>query len=230
MKKKDKAKVLMNQKANTVADMAAVLAIQARPPSPEVVEKMRRLVRTDGRPVAKKGVGSQQTANVFEFQGKIEGTSVWWANTLDAEYAETWPKEVKHGKLAMDRGTAVWPPPLELAHQEMNVEVEEYEAAEPTEEERRMRMRRSNVKRKSLTVDEKKQREAEAQRVLAKKKAVQDKEAAEQTALRAKSFLQTRPESVKQFGQGSEMTIQEKIRDAEIRSGLYQQQQERLRA
>ena len=226
MKKKDKGKVLMDQKANTVADMAAVLAIQARPPSLEVVERMKRRVRSDGRPIAKRGLGSQRTANVFEFQGKVEGVRVWWVNTLDAEYAETWPEEVKHGKLAVDRGTAIWPPPIELAHEERNVEVEE----KIKEEKQIVESKKARAKRKALSEKEKKAIEAEKQREAAEKQKLQNEEAAEQAALRAKNFLQSRPESIKHFDEGSGISIKEKIRDAEMRARAYaEQQKEELR-
>ncbi|KAI4154907.1 MAG: hypothetical protein LQ340_001344, partial [Diploschistes diacapsis] len=117
-----RSRALRNQKANSIADMAAVLAIQARAPLPEQVKRARFFVRTDGRPLAKRGIGSRKSHNLFEFQGRIEGTSVWWADLLDAEYAETWPVDVVHGRLAVARGTAVWPPPEELVTREVEVE------------------------------------------------------------------------------------------------------------
>ena len=144
----------MDQKANSIADMAAVLALQARPPTLEAVEKAKRMVRTDGRPIAKKGPGSLKSHNIFEFQGRVDGTSVWWADILDAEYAETWPEKVVHGRLAVNRGKAVWPPPEELVSREVEVEAgkeaEEsgwMEAAvnEQMEERRRLLRRESEV-------------------------------------------------------------------------------------
>ena len=121
--KSKRMRKLQDQKANSIADMAAVLAMQARPPTKELIERAKFLVRTDGRPPAKYGFGSRRGHNVFEFQGRIDGTSVWWADMLDAEYAATWPEEVVHGKLAVNRGTAVWPPPEELASREHEVQV-----------------------------------------------------------------------------------------------------------
>ena len=116
--RKMRGKKLMDQKANSIADMAAVLAIQARPPTPEELERAERMVKGPpskrNRPKPRKGEGSHQTAEVFEFRGKMDGVSIWWANTLDAEYAETWPQEVQHGPLLVNRRTAVWPPPEDL--------------------------------------------------------------------------------------------------------------------
>lgn len=114
--KKRKGKVLMNQKANSIADMAAVLAMQARPPTEEELKKAERRVfgpiSLRGRPKPKRGDGSHTTAEVYEFRGKLDGVSIWWANTLDAEYAETWPEDVVHGTLAVNRSTPIWPPDL----------------------------------------------------------------------------------------------------------------------
>ena len=118
----------MDQKANSIADMAAVLAIQARAPESWLVKKMERLVDTkewflpqkgeerDKKvvqptwPRAKRGRNSRIGHGVFEFQGKIDGTSIWWADSNDAEYAETWPAEVVHHDLEIVRGHPRWPP------------------------------------------------------------------------------------------------------------------------
>ena len=115
MSKKEKSRIIMDQKANAIADMAAVLAIQARQPSAEEIAKANRRVNSrKGVPKPKYGLGSWETSDVLEFQGKVDGVSVWWANPTDAEYAETWPEPVRHGPLAVARYTAVWPPPEEL--------------------------------------------------------------------------------------------------------------------
>lgn len=122
----------MDQKANSIADMAAVLAMQARPPDPELVERMARQVYTKtwtyGKTLpsgekttvsvlrphyarAKRGQNSKIGHRVLEFEGNISGTSVWWADPNDAEFAETWPMEVIHGTLDVVRGHPIWPPP-----------------------------------------------------------------------------------------------------------------------
>jgi hypothetical protein len=118
MRKKRKGKVLMNQKANSIADMAHVLAMQAREPTPEELERADRMVNGPpnkrGRPKPKRGPGSQQTAEVYEFRGKVDAVSIWWKNTLDAEFAETWPAAVQHGEMSTNHYTIVWPPPEEV--------------------------------------------------------------------------------------------------------------------
>ncbi|MCJ1401191.1 hypothetical protein MMC11_004403 [Xylographa trunciseda] len=112
--KKKRGYVLMNQKANSVADMAAVLLIQSREPTEREVAAAKRKVRTDGRPLAKRGKGKQASAEALTIKGSVEGVRIRWADLLDAEYAETWPAEVVHDGLEKHRYTAAWPqaPPL----------------------------------------------------------------------------------------------------------------------
>ena len=100
----------MNQKANSVADMAAVLLLQSKKPSQEELKKAERKVRTDGRPLAKRGLGRQASAEAFTARGNVEGVRIRWANIMDAEFAETWPEEVIHDGLEKHRYTAAWPP------------------------------------------------------------------------------------------------------------------------
>ena len=100
----------MNQKANSVADIAAVLLQQEKGPSKEQLERAARRVRKegDGRPLAKRGLGRQREAFVPEVGG-VEGVRVYWANLLDAEFAATWPAQVVHDGLGVSRYTAAWP-------------------------------------------------------------------------------------------------------------------------
>ena len=107
---KKRGKVLMNQKANSVADMAAVLQQQERQPTPEQLERAERRVRKDGRPPAKRGLGKQLSAEAYSM-GTVEGVRIRWANLLDAEFAETWPAAVVHDMLGKSRYTAAYPPP-----------------------------------------------------------------------------------------------------------------------
>ena len=110
LEKKKRGRVLQNQKANSVADMAAVLLIQERPPTPEQLEKAERFVRNDGRPPAKRGFGKKQSSEV-DYMGTVDGVTISWANILDAEFAETWPAPVVHQELTKQRYTAAFPLP-----------------------------------------------------------------------------------------------------------------------
>ena len=168
-KKKERGRKLMDQKANSIADMAAVLALQARAPTEKEVDRAKFFVRTDGRPVAKRGKGSQRTNDVIEFQGRIGGTSVWWVDLLDAEFAETWPVQVVHGRLAVNRGTAVWPPPEELVVKEVELgSGEKVVAEEPAWEKARVEEEmegRRKLLRRSAEVSAK-EKFAEAERMV----------------------------------------------------------------
>ena len=115
----------MNQKANSVADMAAVLLLQAKEPTEQELNAAKRKVRTDSRPLAKRGKGTQASAEALTIKGTVEGVKIRWADILDAEYAETWPAEVVHDGLEKHRYTAAWPPapPLMPAEEELAEEV-----------------------------------------------------------------------------------------------------------
>jgi len=119
----------MNQKANSVADMAAVLLLQSKKPNEEELRKAERKVRTDGRPLAKRGLGRQANAEVYTARGSVEGVRIRWANVLDAEYAETWPEQVIHDGLEKHRYTAAWPPapPLVVSAEEILEEIQQEE-------------------------------------------------------------------------------------------------------
>lgn len=119
----------MNQKANSVADMAAVLLLQSKKPNEDELKKAERKVRTDGRPLAKRGLGRQASAEVYTARGSVEGVRIRWANILDAEYAETWPEQVVHDGLEKHRYTAAWPPapPLVVSAEDILEEIQQEE-------------------------------------------------------------------------------------------------------
>ncbi|MCJ1478827.1 hypothetical protein MMC13_007511 [Lambiella insularis] len=116
--KKKRGHLLMDQKANSVADMAAVLLQQATPPSEQELRVARWKVRTDGRPLAKRGQGKQRSADALTIRGSVQGVRIRWANIMDAEYAETWPQEVVHDALEVHRYGAAWPPAPPLVPRE----------------------------------------------------------------------------------------------------------------
>ena len=124
-------RALQDQKPYAVADMAAVLALQARAPNAEELRTHQRRVwlSENKRVRPKRGPHSRLTAAAFEFQGLVDRVGVWWAQVRDAEYARTWPVAVQHGRLAVNRGKPVWPPPRGWAVEEVKVRVEEEEEA-----------------------------------------------------------------------------------------------------
>lgn len=111
MPKKERGRVLMDQKANSVADLAAVLLQQESGPSEQRIvnaERRRRRVETLKR---QKGEGNVKKApiDVASEMGGIEGVKVRWADMLDMEFAEAWPEKVVHGGLEKNRYTAAFP-------------------------------------------------------------------------------------------------------------------------
>lgn len=101
----------MNQKANTVADLAAVLFQQEKGPT----EKRKHLAETRMKRAeelkAQKGEENVKKApvDVESTMTGVDGVSIRWANPADAEYAETWPKGVVHGDLERSRYTVAFP-------------------------------------------------------------------------------------------------------------------------
>lgn len=51
----------------------------------------------------------EKAPRIPKFARNLNGTMIRWANVLDAEYAETWPKEVVHATLLKSRYTAAFP-------------------------------------------------------------------------------------------------------------------------
>ena len=108
---KSRGRTLMNQKANSVADIAAVLKQQEIPPDWEKEERKEMMLRKDGRPLAKRGPGSKKFREP-NVTGSVEGVRIRWANILDAEFAETWPEGVLHDGLGRSRYTAAFLPQM----------------------------------------------------------------------------------------------------------------------
>jgi hypothetical protein len=77
-KKKTRGRKICDQKANSVADIAAVLG--------------RLDLQESGDEVKKKGIG-------LEGEGTGQKVEVLWNDLNDAEFAETWTENVEHGVL-----------------------------------------------------------------------------------------------------------------------------------
>ncbi|KAI4144126.1 MAG: hypothetical protein L6R35_000730 [Caloplaca aegaea] len=107
--KKQRGKVLMDQKANSIADLAAVLQLQKEGWTQEHVQTRERQIE---RVRMQKERGKQKYRR-RDPQGPpemgVEGVRVRWTNLLDAEFAETWPEKVVHDGLTRHRYTAALP-------------------------------------------------------------------------------------------------------------------------
>ena len=101
----------MNQKANSVADLAAVLIQQARTPDHERIARNERRISATNKLKRSKGTSldRKNPLPLNQIQGSVEGVRIRWANILDAEFAATWPEEVVHDSLEVSRYAASWP-------------------------------------------------------------------------------------------------------------------------
>lgn len=99
----------MDQKANSIADLAAVLNLQKEGWSEEHVKSKERQVK---RVMTQKERGKKKWSRRDPEgppESGVEGVRVRWANLLDAEFAESWPEEVVHDALDRHRYTAALP-------------------------------------------------------------------------------------------------------------------------
>lgn len=103
----------MNQRANSVADLAAVLWQAKEGPSQErkdYKERSKRRWETVKRQKKRTGkeVPKRNPHSAIEAYG-VEGVRIRWADELDRDYAEKWPEPVAHHLLERHRYTAAFP-------------------------------------------------------------------------------------------------------------------------
>ena len=101
----------MNQKANSVADLAAVLLQQEEGPRKKRVESAERRIRRVQKLKKQKGEANvtKRPVDVGKELSGVEGVTVRWTNLQDADYAEAWPVDVEHDVLERSRYTAAFP-------------------------------------------------------------------------------------------------------------------------
>ena len=103
----------MNQRANTVADLAAVLLQEEVAPPPKTIEQKERRENPGARVKARKAARGQPIPrkNPLEPAGirGIEGINIRWADMMDQGYAKEWPAKVEHRSLERSRYTAAFP-------------------------------------------------------------------------------------------------------------------------
>ncbi|KAL8712108.1 MAG: hypothetical protein Q9220_003542 [cf. Caloplaca sp. 1 TL-2023] len=106
---KKRGKILMDQKANSIADLAEVLRLQKEGPSKRVIKVAeKRLNKVSMQKNRGKKSLSRRDPQEPEKPG-VEGVTVRWANLLDADFAEEWPEPVIHSGLSRHRYTAAFP-------------------------------------------------------------------------------------------------------------------------
>ena len=140
MNTKERGAVLMDQKANSVADLAAVLLQDEKGPSEERARHKERSKRywdlvnrqkvKAGKPPTKKNINLSLGPIVNEVR-------IRWADVMDAHYAEAWPQSVVHHALERSRYTTAFP-----AYEMMDMEEvdENGYAAEPLQQQEQMEL------------------------------------------------------------------------------------------
>ena len=112
MKTKQRGKVLMDQKANSVADLAAVLLQDEEGPTEESMkhkERSKRFWDRVNRQKIEAGKPPTQKQPNLSLGPIVSGVKIRWANIMDAHYAERWPGSVVHHTLERSRYTAAFP-------------------------------------------------------------------------------------------------------------------------
>ena len=139
MTTKERGRVLMDQKANTVADLAAVLHQDEEGPREESAkhkerskkfwDRVNRQKTEAGKPPTKKHPN-------LVLGPTVDGVRIRWADIRDAAYADPWPQSVVHYTLERSRYTAAFP-----AYEMLDLEGEELnEAAGPPPEQEEMQV------------------------------------------------------------------------------------------
>lgn len=115
--------LLGNQKANSVADMAAVLAklnfmmdvdVEKEAEMRDAIEKTSAVVTESAEP-KEKDLDSILLPRVAPDYDPIK---VLWRDILDAEYAQSWPLGVVHGYMRSTRHASADPADLEMLRKE----------------------------------------------------------------------------------------------------------------
>jgi hypothetical protein len=98
--KRERGHRLNDQRANTVADIAAVLGGLGK--GNKIVVSTADATEGESRDASVTGEGQAQTQAQGEELVKTEDgktlvqATVWWSNALDRNYAKAWPKNVRH--------------------------------------------------------------------------------------------------------------------------------------
>lgn len=135
MEKKERARVLMDQKATSVADIAAVLEIQEKEIADGILDKeqwhqkrFRSQRRRQREAIAKDAeLAEEYNARIEALEQQLserEGVEVkigevgdypetpgdvkiLWRDVHDANYAASWPEKVQHGELEVKRDNII---------------------------------------------------------------------------------------------------------------------------
>ena len=103
----------MNQRANSVADLAAVLLQAEIGPSEKSIHyKERSKKYWETMKKQKEQMGKEvpiRSPHLAPEAYGVNGVVIRWADAMDKAYAEKWPEKVKHHLLERHRYTAAFP-------------------------------------------------------------------------------------------------------------------------
>ena len=109
MPTKQRGKVLMNQKANTVADLAAVLLqFERGPEESRILNKEHSAAFWKMRRTSNPQKYKRIPLPPVELAG-IQGVRIRWTDPFDAEFAREWPRAVVHHQLTQARHSPAFP-------------------------------------------------------------------------------------------------------------------------
>ena len=115
---KKRGRILMNQKANSIADLAAVLLQLEEGIEIKIERQEERIQRVERRKIQKGAHRvKKDPVHLGREMGGVEGVCVRWANKMDLEFAETWPNAVHHEELKKRRYDAAWPVMGQMTYQ-----------------------------------------------------------------------------------------------------------------
>ena len=103
----------MDQKANTIADLAAVLLQFERGPDDDRVQRKESSAKfwTERRKQNPQKF-KRTPLPAVELAG-VDGVRIQWADPVDAEYARSWPEAVAHHHLPLARHSPAFPGMME---------------------------------------------------------------------------------------------------------------------
>lgn len=107
MPKKERKYQLMNQYANSIADLSASIEIEL-PPASEKWASKGGVAQLEGMTEVER-----ETVGVKE-DGGLDEINIAWRNVLDAEFARQWPKGVKHTIMGEVKNYTAPPPEIPM--------------------------------------------------------------------------------------------------------------------
>ncbi|KAJ6144932.1 hypothetical protein N7470_008827 [Penicillium chermesinum] len=138
MEKKERARVLMDQRATSVADIAAVVSIQDQAIADGFLERDGKRGYLTPRMSESQGEDVEIVPTSPPHSKKPEVVRILWRDVHDAQFAENWSKNVRHGQLQLSPDAQIMPmgvpEPANIEELEELEEMRQKEAAKAAKE------------------------------------------------------------------------------------------------